>query len=409
MIKKINVYKYFLIAIMISPFLEYFSRTGIIAYGPVILLMISVIAIELTALESMRMRDWLAVLVLLPYTVLASYYYISNPLDGRYFTNYLLTIITLPFIVLSILRLAFYSVRFDYKSFVLNSVIFFLIAQLLICLGQISTYITGFGLPIIEEYSGVSMITGTFFNSNNLGAVVLMISFVFIDIEESVHQRLKLFIWLLVATLLVISGSRSALLLGGLLFLYTRRFSFKNIVFYGLLVFISFMLYGLISSSAEVSGIKINAFSRFFIRLESLVYILTNGIGVDDSVGLRLESYVHFLFKLNDLGLGSGEVNNYFKYSGGANFSTEIIFRNPHSLIVEIGYWLGWPGLIFSSVGILYLISYSNRKLLFCVVFMVVVHIPSSVLGVLIVSLFSLLSVISSRKKYYTKEGLINA
>ena len=72
---------------------------------------------------------------------------------------------------------------------------------------------------------------------------------------------------------------------------------------------------------------------------------MQHGIHSDGSMTMRVSSYLHFLEKLPELGVGSMEVNNYFKYSFDASFrGMELLFQNPHSLVVELGYWLGWPG-----------------------------------------------------------------
>lgn len=50
------------------------------------------------------------------------------------------------------------------------------------------------------------------------------------------------------------------------------------------------------------------------------------------------------------------KINNYFQYAENAKFdSMELMFQNPHSLIVELGYWLGWLGLVCFSIAIFHL------------------------------------------------------
>src|SRR5690606_27006857 len=119
-------------------------------------------------------------------------------------------------------------------------------------------------------------------------------------------------------------------------------------------------------------------------RIQSILIILESGISVDDSATLRLKSYIYFLENILDLGFGSGKINDYFKYSYAADFETELMFQNPHSLIVEIGYWLGLPGLILFNLALLYLFRYSERKLLLFGVISISTLIPSSIIGSLV-------------------------
>lgn len=388
MLNRIQIYQYFLITILISPFLGYFSGSGIIAYGPIILFALLILVAEALRPTTMSLKNWGAVIIWLPYVCLASYYYISYPLEGRFLTTHLLAIITLPLITLSILSLQNYSLRFNYSLFLYKLLRFFLIAELVICLGQISTYTIGIGLPINEVYKDYFMITGTFYNSNDLGAVVLLIAFLFINIENNHTLRQQGFIWLLIIILLLISGSRAALLTTGLFFIITRKANTKNIFFYSLIFIFLFAAY-----TSFFLDSHNNVVSRFTSRIESLINVLKNGVTSDGSMGLRLDSYIHFLKNLDQLGLGSGKINDYYQYAKNAKFNNiELIFQNPHSLIVELGYWLGWPGLLSFSIAVIYLLQYSKRKFFTVGIIFTASLIPSSVLGSLVFFLFMLLS-----------------
>lgn len=394
MLNKLDIYKLFLISILISPFLGYFSSSGITAYSPIIIFMSLIIIIEILQPTKMATKEWGAVLIWLPYVCLASYYYISNPLDGRYLTTHLLAIITLPIVTLSLLQIYHNSLKANFPLFLYKILRFFLIAELVICLGQISTYSLGIGLPINEVYKDSFMITGTFYNSNDLGAVVLLIAFLFINIENNHTLRQQGFIWLLIISLLLISGSRAAILTTGLLFIVTRKLNIRTIFSYSIMFIILFVVYNIFFAESDS-----NVISRFINRVESLIVVLKEGVGADNSMGLRLDSYMHFIKNLDQLGIGSGKVNNYSQYAGGAKFnSLELMFQNPHSLIVELGYWLGWPGLICFSIAIFYLLQYSNKKILALMVIGVASFIPSSVLGNLIFFLMMILSLFARIK-----------
>lgn len=394
MLNKLNIYKLFLISILISPFLGYFFGSGIIAYGPIIISMFLVLIIENLQPTKMATKDWGAVLIWLPYVCLASYYYISNPLDGRYLTTHLLAIITLPIITLSLLQMYHNSLKANIPLFLYKILRFFLIAELIICLGQISTYSLGIGLPINEVYKDYFMITGTFYNSNDLGAVVLLIAFLFINIESNHTLRQQGFIWLLFISLLLISGSRAALLTTGLLFIITRKVNTKNIFFYSMVFIFLFIAYTSFFLDSDNSVV-----SRLTSRVESLINVLKNGISSDGSMGLRLDSYIHFLKNLDQLGLGSGKINNYYQYAGNAKFNNiELMFQNPHFLIVELGYWLGWAGLICFFLAIVYLQRYSKNKILTISIMIIASLIPSSILGNLIFFLFMIISCFTLQK-----------
>ena len=383
MVNNSDIYKYYLYTILLSPFLGYFSGKGIIAYGPIIIMSLIIIINELFMQKSMKLKDWGAFIVFIPYTIWASYYYVSNPLNGNLLTTNLLAIISLPFIILSLLRLKLYSPNYNYDRLIYKIILFFLIAEFLICLGQISTYLTGFGLPINEIYRDYFMVTGTFFNSNDLGAVVLLISFIFTTLEKNIQTYLKFFIWILIFSLLIISGSRSALLVTSILFIITRGFNIKNLLFYVTLSIICLTIYQLVFSNIEN-----NIISRFIHRIDSLVNILTDGINNDNSANLRLNSYIHFLSQISNLEFGSGELYNYYQFSDNTHFNSDLMFQNPHALIVEIGYWLGWPGLLFFTAGLIYLLRYSEKKLWLIIVVTIATIIPSSILGNLICFLF---------------------
>lgn len=383
MVNNSDIYKYYLYTILLSPFLGYFSGKGIIAYGPIIIVSLIVIINEVFIQKPMRLKDWGAFVIFIPYSIWAGYYYVSNPLNGNLLTTYLLAIISLPFIILSLLRLKFYNSNPNYNQLIYKIILFFLIAELIICLGQISTYLTGFGLPINEIYRDYFMITGTFFNSNDLGAVVLLIAFIFTGIENTIPIRQKFLTWILIFSLLIISGSRSALLVTSILFIFTRGFNTKNLLFYTVLGIVFFTTYQFFFSNIENSVV-----SRFIHRIDSLINILTNGINNDNSTNLRLKSYIHFLSQIPNLEFGSEKINDYYKYENNSNFNTSLMLQNPHSLFIEIGYWLGIPGLFYFIIGMTYLLLYSNKKIILISIMLIATMIPSTILGNLTFFLF---------------------
>ncbi|WP_313492702.1 O-antigen ligase family protein [Psychrobacter faecalis] len=367
---KITLYKLLIITITISPFLAFFLGSGVIAYIAPIGLMLIIFLWR----PSLKPRDWLAVLLWTLFTAWAFFYYISSPYLGLYVTTYSIAIVSIPFLVFSFINLHRKMDVLEYSYFTYKIISLFCIGQLIICLGQISTYILGFGFKVNIDYG--YMISGTFENSNDLAAIILLISFIYTGVESYVKSK-RLLLWILIIFILIISGSRSAILVSMSIFLLTRSFNAKNLLFSFIMFYITYLIFSFFLSSFD------NAlFDRFSDRFLSLIEILQSGsIDTDSSSNLRLESYIFFLEKLTTLGLGSGELLNYTKYSEGAKFSTDLMFINPHSLIVEIGYWLGLPGLSFFITGLIYLLRYSNNKSLLLIALMTSSLIPASVLS----------------------------
>lgn len=374
MLNNATYYKIFIISLLASSFLVYFTSLSMVAYAPIILTLLFLIIIELIKPLPLKYKDWITVLLWLPYVLLATSYYILNPYNGNILSSYFLAILSIPFIILSFLRLKYFLGPVNYTSFIYKLVFYFCLLQLIICLGQLSTYLFGFGLPVNKDYA--YMITGTFNNSNDLAACVLLLSFIFTRVEKISMTKINIAIWLLIISLLVITSSRSALFITGLIFILTRRLNAINTIRNLLFFFGLFFIYNnfLLTNNSEI-------FLRITERLNTISLIMEDGLESDGSISLRTKSYMHFLKNLDRLGLGSGEINNYYKYADNANFSTGLMFQNPHSLIVEIGYWLGIPGLIAFTVPFLYMFRYSNNIILLLLAVGISSTIPSSILA----------------------------
>lgn len=400
MLKKILLYKLFIGSMAISPFLAFFSGSGILSYGAPITLAVLITALELSSPFSTKIKYWMAILLWLPFILWSSLYYIANPFLGLILTEYSITIITLLFILIAFIRLKDNMGINEYINFNYKLILFFCIGQIIVCLGQISTYSFGIGFPVNKEYSYA--ISGTYFNPNNLSAIILIISYIYAAIENLLPKKNPL-IWILIIFLLVITASRSAILVVTIIFLLSRGLSLKGLLFSSFIFTIIYFLFFVFLVDANNDVIL-----RFSGRFSSLVDTLENVSG-DESSSLRLDSYLHFLKNLNNLGFGSGELGNYFKYSGGANFSTGLLFRNPHSLIVEIGYWLGLPGLITFLIGIAYLFRFSEHKGLLFIVLITSSLIPSTVLNSPAYFLFMIQCFfIPSVKEYYLLKNRIS-
>lgn len=400
---KISLYKLFIIFIVFSPFLAYFSIRGIFIYGVLIFISSLIVFSEAIKPSFMLYRDWISVFSFMPYTLLASYYYLNNPYDGKILSTYFLTILFIPFFVFIFLRLSKYYPSEEFYNFILRIIIVFLIGQLIVCVGQITTYILGFGFRVSSEYMDSSMVTGTYFNSNDLAAIILILSYCFTRLEFTVKNNIRIIIWVVVFLLLIVTGSRSALTLTLMVFLLSRKINIINSLSISLFFIVSIFLtnFLFINTNNDVVG-------RIVSRLETLHNIYQNGINDDGSMNLRIESYIHFLKNFKNLGLGSGEINNYYKFSNNANFDSWLMFQNPHSLIVEIGYWLGWGGLLSFFLAFFFLAYQYQRSFIFIIVAIISMFISSSVLGSIIYIFFLILCIFLNSKVHIAKSNVYN-
>jgi len=366
---------------------------GAIAYGPIIIMMFIVFVIEVRMKTKLKATDWVCVLLFFNYTIISTLYYVLKPFNGKFLTTHFLVILVLPFLILSIIRLYYYSKDFNAVKFKYNLIILFLIAEVFICLGQFATYTFGIGLPISEEYGAFFAITGTFTNPNDLACVVLLIAYLFIGIEANFTLWKKRLIWGSALLLLLLTGSRSALILGFLFFIFSRGYNLKNIIYVGMVCLLLAFSYNYFSTASD------GVLGRVISRVDSIYLVLTGGLSKDGSMSIRLDSYFHFFENFDSLRIGSGEIGNYFMFAKGAEFNPALMFQNPHSIIVELGYWIGWFGLFLFSIAFIYLSKFSNRKISVLILSMVSTVISSSVLGNLIFFLFFTLTFFDTKKQ----------
>lgn len=385
---KLNPHRLFFLAMLASPFLGYIFSSGLLASIPIVLGAGLVVINEIICCRGVNKKHALIILFWFPYVAWASLNYLRNPFEDNYLSSYFLTILLLPVMVLASIKLFVSENSHSNYVFIYKVLFVFLLLQLIVCFGQFSTYYFGVGFPVNEIYAHQGMISGTFFNSNDLGAAIVLVAFIAIGFEKFILKSNCYVLWLVIAVLLVVSGSRSAMLLGVLLFCFNKIRTLKEFLGFFFLfsfagLFFSFFLF-------EVES---NAVHRFLQRIESLLMVLSSGIQADNSMSIRLSSYVHFIGQLPELGFGSGVINNYFKYSDDANFyGAELLFQNPHSLVVEIAYWLGWPGLLLFFVPVMVLLQFSRRKIQLAGVLLVVTMIPSSILGGLVFFMLAIFS-----------------
>lgn len=389
---KSSLFKLFLLLVVLSPFLAYLFNNGLLAYGPMLAVAILILCFEMIEPTLLTYKEWLSILAFLPYTLIAELYYILNPYEGKIISAYSITFIFLPFFVYIFLVLRKKYCSDDYHKLLFRIIFIFLIMQSIVCLGQISTYILGVGLPVVQEYQYDFMISGTFSNSNDLAAVVLLISLSMIRLESSLQKNIQVITWLSISFLLIVSSSRSALVCALVIFIVSRNMSYRSIVPLLLIPLAAIPILGVFFSQKDS-----DVLNRISSRIETFQNIYEYGLNADSSINLRLDSYIHFIKNISSLGLGSGEINNYTIYATNSNFESWLMFQNPHFLIIEIGYWLGWVGLVSFLSAFFFLIFNYYRSALFLLIALISMSIPSSVLGSSIYFFFLMLCVFSEK------------
>lgn len=396
---KSSLFKIFLLLVVLSPFLAYLFNNGLLAYGPMLAVAILILCFEAVEPTLLSYKEWFSILAFVPYTLIAELYYILHPYEGKILSEYSITFIFLPFFVYIFLVLRRKYHGEDYHKLLFKIIFIFLILQSIVCLGQISTYVLGIGLPVVQEYQYDFMISGTFSNSNDLAAVVLLISLSMTRLESSLQKNIQVITWLIIAFLLMVSSSRSALVCALVIFIVSRNMSIKSIVPLLLILLAAIPILGAIFSQNDS-----DVLNRISSRIETFQNIYEYGLNADSSINLRLDSYIHFIKNLKNLGMGSGEIHNYYIYATNSNFESWLMFQNPHFLIIEIGYWLGWIGLVSFFSAFLFLIFTYYRSALFLLIAIISMSIPASLLGSSIYFFFLILCVFSAK---YSNDSII--
>ena len=253
-------------------------------------------------------------------------------------------------------------------------------------LGQLMKMLTGVGFHVPADYiesAGETysfMLSGTFVNANDLASVAVMIGLFFM-ISRPLSDRFYHSAIVTISVIVLLTASRSSLVVfvGMLLFYWGSRSIVKTVLaFIGL----AFLFYFFYVWGVNVSG-QYDAVDRVINRLNSLFLIASGGLRVDNSLSLRIESYLHFLSNLPALSLGTRQYQDYTAFVSELGPRFSLLELNPHSFVVEVGYWLGWPGLLAL---ILFLAScFSFKKPLYSVLllaaFLVLSSVSSSIIG----------------------------
>lgn len=250
--------------------------------------------------------------------------------------QFLLSFVLMPLIWMAILDLSDQPAS---RRAVHRLLLFYVATELAIMLLQISYFIVGIGLPPGELYE--SMIPGSQYNGNNLAAIVVVISIFYNATSKDTQRREWLIFNLITVTILLITFSRLAVLL--FIFDHIRSLNWRKM---GRVMAVTAVLVvaGLIVSNIENTGNETIDSSLY--KAKSMATIVNMGFETDRSTSSRSESYFNFIEQLERLGVGSGVILDYSTFTSGANFEDQALYVNPHSMVIEFGYWMGWPGLL---------------------------------------------------------------
>ncbi len=281
------------------------------------------------------------------------------------------------------------GLRFTYNFFM-----YYICFQLFVLLGQAMKMLTGIGFNTPAEYSESveqadysNMLSGTFLNSNDLACLVVMIAVFFLLLKKHYNFRIG-FGLIVISIILILTVSRVSILLY-VVSLFVFWFASNRVrlskmlsmllIYLPLLILILSLTYILIENYSD----SFDALYRIKMRIDTIFMVLENGISADNSMSLRFTSYINFINNLTNLGYGTIKLRDYgiFVSHLGPNF--DVLALNPHSFIVEIGYWMGWLGLFLFTMFMLSLLV-NNITMLNLFVFIVFVFasmISSSVIN----------------------------
>jgi hypothetical protein len=229
--------------------------------------------------------------------------------------------------------------------------LFYVATELGVMLLQASYFLIGVGIAPGELYE--SMIPGSQFNGNNLAAIVVLLS-IFYNATSQEASRVERFLFnAIVFAILAITFSRLAMLL----FIADRLRSLNVRQFGRVLAALLVLVVGAITvANVEYTGN--DTIDASLYKAKSLATIAEIGFEADSSTSGRSASYSNFFQQIGGLGIGSAAILNYDAYTASADFADAALYVNPHSLVIEFGYWMGWPGLL--ALGAFMLVGYAR-------------------------------------------------
>lgn len=339
-------------------------------------------AVALIFISSLNNRIHIKIDELIPlgllsiFCMLSLLYYLSEPYRDRILSAHLMTILLIPvcFFIFSISSQK--DMRID-VSYIYKVFMYYLLVEVILCMEQIVYYNTGISMTshlVGKKYD--NMISGSHVNANNLATVIVLISYIFSQIEFKIKKISATMFWLLIFLLVILTSSRSSLVMVLVIFFFTRKISLFSKLTYMLLFSVAILVFFSLGSEVGTDSLVLK---RIIERIYSIYSMAIDGISSNNSMDIRYHSYIYFFNNLPNLGIGSGIIGDYFKYSGDANFDKSLMFTNPHSYIVEIGYWLGIPGLLLITFILLLLMIKYNGSLLLLTIIILTSSIPSSI------------------------------
>ncbi len=271
--------------------------------------------------------------------------------DIKVRVQFITTFALLPLIWLALSRIA---ENCRAKQLVGRLLLLYVAVELVLMLLQTTFLLFGFGIAPNENYE--SMIPGSQFNSNNLACIVVALSIFYNSVSGEWPRWQRMAFNTVVLLILVITFSRLAIML----YIADRMRSLSlrqaGTVFAAILVLVCA---GLLVNKMEYTGNSTVDTSLY--KAKSLATIFEVGLEADSSTSSRGESYQHFFEKMSSLGFGSAEILNYSRYTNDGLFADQTLYINPHSMVVEFGYWMGWPGLIVLCLFLLLAHGRSNQ------------------------------------------------
>ncbi|UVE19036.1 hypothetical protein NVV93_06520 [Pseudomonas sp. LS44] len=260
--------------------------------------------------------------------------------------QFLATFVLLPVMWLAFSELAEHS---DLRSSLGRLLLVYVATELAIMMLQLAYFLIGVGIPPGDIYE--SMVPGSQFNGNNLAAIIVLLSIFYNASSHDARGRERLLFNLIVVAILLITASRLAILL----YLADRIRCMGLHKMGRLLATVVILVVCAVGvTSIEYTGNETIDASLY--KAKSLATVVQVGMEADSSTSSRAASYFNFIDQLGRLGTGSAAILNYSNFTVDAVFEDKALYVNPHSLIAEFGYWMGWPGLLV--LGVFLLITY---------------------------------------------------
>lgn len=250
---------------------------------------------------------------------------------------------------------------------------------------QISYLVTGIGLDpaasfgkedFYAESESLMGVPSIFGNPNNFSVFATL---VFLYFRSSGKSLVSVPIVLSLFCILI-SGSKTALIIAVVGLLIGRRLNIKGLVLF-ILLFL-FLAFYLLAVGFEGSGIY--AIDRTLFAISE---ILLGSLDHQSSASIRFETWVYFLREYSAFMFGAFEAGIVFPQFLHAPFDASLIAINPHSFIIELHALFGFGGLIISIALFLSIYKSLSRFYsgwLFVYVLgsiLLLVNVPSSILG----------------------------